>query len=128
MIAVDIIAAFLIAVLSGMGIGSGGLFVIYLTLVLQTPQLTAQGINLMFFLFSSGSALIIHLQKRKILWGAVLMLTVGGVFGAIFGSFVAGLLPSSTIRKIFGGMLLASGTLALFKKDKKENQGSHLKR
>ena len=116
MIVIDILAAFLIAVLSGMGIGSGGLFVIYLTLVSQTPQLTAQGINLMFFLFSSGSALMIHLQKRKILWGAVLVMTAGGVFGAILGSFVAGILTVSTIRRIFGGMLLVSGVVALLKR------------
>lgn len=122
MIVVDIVAAFLIAALSGMGIGSGGLFVIYLTFVSEAPQLTAQGMNLMFFLFSSGAALIIHLQKRKILWGAVLLLTVGGVFGAVAGSFVAGLLTTSMIRKIFGGMLLVSGAIALFKKDKRQRK------
>ena len=38
-------AAFLIAILSGMGMGSAGLLVVYLTMVEQVPQLTAQGIQ-----------------------------------------------------------------------------------
>ena len=50
------IASFIIALLSGMGIGSGGLLVIYLTLLEKVPQLTAQGINLLFFIFASASS------------------------------------------------------------------------
>ena len=48
----DIIVSFAIALLSGLGVGSGGLLVIYLTLYAGTPQLQAQGVNLVFFLFS----------------------------------------------------------------------------
>ena len=44
------VTSFLIAVLSGLGVGSGGLLVIYLTLVEKVPQLTAQGTNLIFFI------------------------------------------------------------------------------
>ncbi len=112
----DIIASFFIAALSGMGIGSGGLFVIYLTLVSSTPQLAAQGLNLLFFLFSSGSALLYHLLHRRIFWKAVLLLTLTGIAGALIGSVVAGLLPVALIKKLFGGMLVASGVVALFRK------------
>lgn len=118
MIIIDIAAAFFTAVLSGMGIGSGGLFVIYLTILSDTPQLAAQGLNLMFFLFSSGAALLFHLFKRNIYWSAVLLLAVTGIIGAIFGSFVAGVLSVYLLRKIFGAMLIVSGTIALFKKQK----------
>ena len=55
MIFIDVIASFIIALLSGMGIGSGGLFVIYLTFMTNADQLSAQGANLLFFLFSSDS-------------------------------------------------------------------------
>ena len=50
---ITVSAAFLIAILSGMGVGSAGLLVVYLTMVLGAPQLTAQGINLLFFLPSA---------------------------------------------------------------------------
>ena len=55
------LTSFGVAILSGLGVGSAGLLVVFLTAVLQVPQLTAQGMNLVFFLFSSGSALTVHL-------------------------------------------------------------------
>lgn len=117
-VVLDAFAALAIAALSGMGIGSGGLFVIYLTFVDAVPQLAAQGYNLLFFIFSSGASLIIHLQKRAFFWGSVLIMTVFGIVGALLGSFVAGLLSVEIIRKIFGAMLAVSGGIALFS-DKK---------
>jgi len=122
MYVLDIIASFAIAVLSGMGIGSGGLLVIYLTLVSSTPQLAAQGINLLFFLFSTGAAMTVHLSRRKIYFNAVLLMASVGVLGALFGSFTAGILPTGLIKKLFGAMLMISGTVALFKKEKKEEK------
>ena len=46
--------ALAIAILSGLGVGSAGLLVVFLTVVSELPQRTAQGVNLMFFLFASG--------------------------------------------------------------------------
>ena len=66
MVVVDILASLLIAVLSGMGVGSGGLLVTDLTLVHGTPQLSAQYLNLLFFIFASAASLCIHLTHRRI--------------------------------------------------------------
>ena len=101
-----------------MGVGSGGLFVIWLTFATDMPQLTSQGLNLLFFLFASGASMLVHLTKRKILWGTVAFLVVSGVLGAFFGSFAAGILPTSAIRMIFGTVLFLSGLYSLFKKPK----------
>ena len=46
----DILAAAVAALLTGMGMGSGGVLVIYLTLWAEIEQYTAQGLNLLFFL------------------------------------------------------------------------------
>ena len=45
---VNILIAVLIAALSGMGVGGGGLLVIWLVLTAGMPAPTAQGINLLF--------------------------------------------------------------------------------
>ena len=58
------IASFLIALLTGMGVGSGGIFVVYLTLLHGVEQLAAQGLNLYFFIFSTAAASIIHLRSK----------------------------------------------------------------
>ncbi len=121
----NIVAAFIIAILSGMGIGSGGLFTIWLTAVAGTPQLAAQGLNLLFFLFSGGASMTVHLSRRKIYWGAVMILAVSGVVGTLVGSFVAGLLPVNAIRTIFGATLMVSGIASLLSnKKRKDPDGS----
>ena len=109
----SIIAALLISALSGMGVGGGGLFMLYLTLFTDTPQLSAQGINLLFFLFSAGSSTLIHLQRRQILFGAVAIMAAAGIGGSLLGVALAGFLPQVLLRRIFGVMLVISGILAL---------------
>ena len=72
-----ILAAFLTAVLSGLGIGSAGIFVLYLTLVAGYAQPEAQALNLLFFLLSAGVQLMrvldAHLLRR--FFGAMLVVT-----------------------------------------------------
>ena len=119
------IAALIISALSGMGVGGGGLFVIYLALLTDTPQLAAQGMNLLFFLFSAGAALIIHVQKRQILWWAVGLMIAVAIPGAMVGTFLAEYVSGGLLRKIFGGMLVTGGILALQKqKDSPHDQTS----
>ena len=111
----DSVISFLIAVLSGMGIGSGGFLVIYLSLATQMPQLAAQGINLLFFLFSSGASLFLHSKKRKLFGGAIATMSAMGMIGSPLGSLAAAALPSELLKKLFGGMLIVSGLLSLRK-------------
>lgn len=106
-------AAFVISLLTGLGVGSGGLMVIYLALFTDTPQLAAQGINLLFFIFSAGASLPLHLLRRKILTAPVMILTLFGIFGAILGSLLSDAINESLLRKIFGAMLAVSGVLSL---------------
>ena len=48
----NMIVGFLVALLMGMGVGGGGLFVIFLTLCLNYGQINAQGTNLLFFIIA----------------------------------------------------------------------------
>ncbi len=115
----DAIFGFAAAVLSGLGVGSGGLLVIYLTIAENYEQITAQGLNLLFFLFSSGAAMLFHIMKRNINYSAVLMLVIFGLFGALIGNMLLGLLGGDTVRKIFGIMLIFSGVLTLKRQRKR---------
>ncbi len=108
-----VIASFIIAVLSGMGVGGGGLFVVFLAMFTDTPQITAQGINLLFFIFSAGSAVCVHLSKRHIFGTAVLTMATFGVAGAIIGSLLSSVINEGILRKLFGIMLVISGLYSL---------------
>lgn len=115
MIFVDIIAALVMGALSGMGIGGGGLLVIYLTALRGIGQIEAQGLNLYFFLFASAAALFVHCTKRKINYPLVLFLCAFGMPMALLGSRVAAATDPETVRKLFGVMLVAAGSLSLIR-------------
>lgn len=111
----NVFASFLAALLSGMGLGSGGLLVIFLNLSTEYSQVTIQGINLLFFIFSSGAALIYHLFKRKINLPVLLIFAAFGILGSLLGCYLVGILDDRIIRKIFGGMLIVSGFVTLLR-------------
>lgn len=113
MLIFTVLIAFVLAALSGMGVGGGGLFMIYLTLVTDLPQLTAQGINLLFFLFAGGASLPVHLRKRTLPWFTVALLMGGGVVGVLIGTELSARINPALLRKLFGAMLVSGGILSL---------------
>ena len=108
---------FLLSVLSGLGVGSAGLLVAWLTLLCDTPQLTAQGINLVFFIFSAGAALAVHAFRTPLLWQFLFFLIPAGLLGSLLGTALATVLPQALLRRLFGLMLTAAGVMGLFRKD-----------
>lgn len=114
------LVASLIGILSGLGIGSGGLLVIYLTLALGADQLTAQGINLWFFLFSSAASLAVQWGKRRLYFRVILVMTLSGLVGALGGSLLASMLPRAILRRLFGAMLTVCGSAVLLRRKKKQ--------
>ena len=103
-----------LALLSGLGVGSAGLPVVYLTLVRDVPQLTAQGASLFFFALSSSASLLFQLLRKNV-HRAVLLLIPSGLLGAWLGSRLALSLPTALLRTLFGVFLLVTGALGLFR-------------
>ncbi len=117
MVIIDIVVSLLVACLSGMGVGGGGLLVIYLSLVGTVDQLAAQGINLLFFICASGAALLLNLKKRKFDFKRMVILSLSGVVFAILGAMVARRIDVGVLKKLFGGFLVLSGFLGVFKRE-----------
>ena len=118
-----IIVAFIISALMGMGVGGGGLFVIYLTLVLDYEQISAQGTNLIFFILSALASIFIHIKKRKIKFSQVAVMAIFGTGGALITSTLANMINPKIPRIILGVILILSGILTIiktFKETKKE--------
>lgn len=121
---ITILAAFIAAVLSGLGVGSAGLFVLYLTLVAGYTQPEAQALNLLFFLLSAGAALLLHIRARKIPLRVVLFLIACAIPGALAGSYLVRVLDATVIRKLFGGMLVVTGLPILLSRKQADKAGS----
>lgn len=112
---IDFICGVIFGALAGMGIGGGGLLVIYLTLFDGIEQRMAQGINLWFFIFASGAAMLYHVNKRSINLPFVLICSISGCVFAVLGSLAASAVEPEMLRRVFGWMLIAAGGITLFK-------------
>lgn len=108
------IAAFIIAILTGLGVGSGGLFVAYLTAVGQADTGDVRGLNLLFFILSASMATLLNIKTRKFDLKLIFITSACGILGCLVGTSIASFISSDTVRKIFGGMLIFSGVYVLF--------------
>ena len=113
-----IIASFLAGALSGMGLGGGGILLVFLTAFSSIGQLTAQGINLIFFLPTGLVAVIVYAIKKQIEWKIVLKMWLYGVIGAFGGYFIARAIETQYLSKIFAVFLIIFGIIILFSKEK----------
>lgn len=107
------LVVFFAAVLSGMGVGSGGLYLLYLTDVLGVPQYAAQGANLVFFALATLASSLLHLGRGHITLGGILPLLLSGLVGTVGGSLLTFLVPASLARHAFGLFMIVGGAYTL---------------
>ena len=111
-----VLAAFFSGLAGRLGLGGGGVLVLYLVLALGMPQLKAQGINLLFLLPCAALSSIVYSFKKLIDWKTVLLFAAGGLPGVLLGSLAIGHMGSGIPGKVFGGFLLLTGIRELFSK------------
>lgn len=123
-IPIQIIAGFLSGLISSMGFGGGGVLIIYLIVFLDTPQLKAQGINLLFFIPCAILATIIYTIKKQINYKEILPVILGGFVGSISSSFLLKSINTSYLPKIFAIFLIVMGFLSILrlKENKKHDK------
>lgn len=114
------LAGLLSGALGAMGMGGGGVLVIWLTLGAGMEQPTAQGVNLLLFIPCAIPALFSYSRKKLICWKTVGFCVAAGLAGALLGAWASNLLEPNLLRRIFGAMLLIMGVRELFpgKKEK----------
>ena len=110
-----IIISFLSAVLAGMGVGSAGFLVVYLTLALSMPQLEAQLLNLIFFISSAIAALFVNIYKRRLRPKVILFCALPGCLGAFAGATFAHSVSSDFLGKAFACLLIIMGAISLLR-------------
>ncbi|MDP4121071.1 MAG: sulfite exporter TauE/SafE family protein [Bacillota bacterium] len=118
-----IIAAGLISgILGAMGLGGGGILIIYLSIFACVNQSTAQGINLIFFIPIALVAIAVYIKKKLIVWKIAIPFAILGVLGTLVGSWLSGMINNNILSKMFGVLLLIIGIKELFTKSKLESK------
>ena len=118
----DFLISVFIATLSGMGVGGGGLFAVYLKMFSEYEQIEIQAFNLVFFLFASFVATLFHICNRRIYFLPVCIMIFSGIWGSILGSTLALSIQSDGLSKIFGALLVFTGIYTFFDKRGKEQK------
>lgn len=116
-------AAFLSGAAGAMGLGGGGVLLIWLTAV-GVAQLTARGINLLFFIPSAVIALVIHIKNGLVDFKRVLPAAASGLFGAVLGVWLSNNIDTGISGKMFALFLVIIGgreVVHAFKTPKEKN-------
>jgi uncharacterized membrane protein YfcA len=108
-------------ILASMGMGGGFVLLVYLSLLGDLDQRTAQGVNLLFFIPIIIISVIIHLKNKLIDTRTALI--CGGV-GAVtvFGGFwIASSVDDEWLRRAFAVFIIIAGLKDLFSKKLTKN-------
>ena len=110
----NILVGLITGAAASMGLGGGFILLVYLSVFTSTAQDIAQGINLLFFLPIALLSLIIHIKNKLIDLKLVGKYLILGLPLAVVGSFVAGIIDVTVLRKLFAAFLLYIGISQLF--------------
>jgi uncharacterized membrane protein YfcA len=103
------IVSILSGIVSGMGIGGGTILIPALIILFNTKQQIAQSVNLLSFIPIASVAIITHARNKNVEIKLALKLISAGIIGAVGGAFIASVMPSNLLRKLFGGFLFLMG-------------------
>ncbi len=109
------LAGVLAGMAGAMGLGGGSILLLYLTLAAGMSQMSAQGINLIFFLPCALASVLFSLKTGLIAKKQALAALAAGLPGAVAGCLLAGALDGS-LRPLFGVYMLALGLRELLRR------------
>lgn len=96
----------LIGIISGMvtaiGMGGGTVLILLLTLFLGVNQHTAQAVNLIFFVPTSITAIIMNIKNKNIDFKIAISIIFWGIIGSIIGAVISGKIEVNHLKKYFG--------------------------
>ena len=105
-----------VGVLSAMGVGGGTLLMIWLCVFTDTPQKTAQAVNLIYFLPAGAAGLFSHVKNRLVSLRAFARCAPAAVAASVAGSIAATWVDGELLRRLFGAALVFVGLSRLFGK------------
>ena len=110
-----VLVTFLSAVAAGLGLGSGGLYLLYLLEGLGMPQYTAQGMNLLFFSLSALASTLLNAAAGRLSAARLLPLLLFGGIGTLCGTLLTAVVPPDAARRAFGILSVLGGAWMLLR-------------
>ncbi len=99
-------AGFFSGLLGGMGMGGGTILIPALTIFLGVEQHVAQATNLIAFLPMALFTLNVHRKNGLLKTKGLAVIVVPALISSVLAGFLAVLLPSFALKKLFGAFLV----------------------
>jgi uncharacterized protein len=116
---------FVIGLLVSMfGGGGGGLYVPLLTLLFNVPIQVAVATSLVSIIPTTIFGAYAHRKQGNVNIPIGLIFSITGIIGTLFGVYFSTLISSLILRKLFGILAILLVIPVLFRRRKKENNGS----
>lgn len=106
---IAILTGSILGFLSGLGVGGGTLFILWLTLVLGIEHSIARTINLLFFIPSALIASLFRWKQGKLDLKKVLPAILSGCISAAYFALLSHRIDIALLKKLFGILLLITG-------------------
>ena len=108
---VEILTGFISGIVSGTGMGGGTILILILSLFMGVDQHIAQATNLVFFVPTAITAVIVSIKSKQIEWKVGVPIAILGIVGAIIGAKISINMDVAALKKYFGIFL---GLIALY--------------
>lgn len=92
-------------VFSGVGMGGGTILIFLLTTVSNLEQHVAQATNLIYFIPTAISAIIVNYKNKNIDLNLATIVSISGAVGAIIGTIISININVNRLKKLFGVFL-----------------------
>ncbi len=102
----EILIGTISGIVTAIGSGGGTILILLLTMFLGIPQHVAQATNLIFFVPTSITAIVMNIKNKNINFKVGNIIILFGVIGAIIGAIVSSKIQVQSLRKLFGIFLL----------------------
>lgn len=86
--------------------GGGTILILLLSLFLNLDQHVAQATNLVFFIPTAISAIIVGIKNKNVQWKLAIPIIIAGIIGAAISASIGTKLNVQILRKLFGTFLL----------------------
>lgn len=103
---VEIFTGVISGIVSGLGMGGGTILILFLSLFLDIEQHIAQATNVIFFVPTAITAILVNLKQKNINLKIGIPICLWGVIGAFIGAIISMQMNMKTLRKFFGGFII----------------------
>lgn len=109
-----VISGVLSGIFGSLGVGGGGVLIVFLTFFLGFSYNIASGLNLIFFIPIALFSIIIYLKQNRIDVKKSILMIISGLPGAVLGTYLSSVIETSLLSKFLGAFFIIISLKSLF--------------